>query len=341
LGEHKEALEAFRTGLAQARPAENGAHLYLAASYIESLIALDRVAQACIEGEKLVATAEAADFGPLTHRLLEAVAKAHAIKGEHERAKQLADRAIERLEEFDAYGLVLGGAYETRARVALAEGDQETFDEHVEKCAMIYRADQQPMMAARYSALLRLAISRNRLDGEAQVRAIRDSTPISKFASSEMTTIDRRSERTFRTKRMESALKTLVEAATAVGGYLFTMQQKGPVLSAKFGGFDPPANLRTSVESFLSAEIDSAEEVELGSADEAAADAPFCWIADDGGRYYPSLLTHHTRIGPMVNGVVVLRSRDTRPVYAPYQLCVELSKTLESSTDIKTSLAAT
>jgi len=197
------------------------------------------------------------------------------------------------------------------------------------------------MMAARYSALLRIAESRYRGEGEVQVRAIRDSAPISRFASSEMTTIDRRSERTFRTKRMESALKTLVEAATAVGGYLYTMQNRGPVLSAKYGSYEPPANLRTNVESFLSAEIDSTQEVKVGAADSAAVDAPFCWVADDGGRYYPSLLTHNTRIGTMINGVVVLRSRDTRPVYAPYQLCVELSKTLEASTDIKTSLAAT
>jgi len=152
--------------------------------------------------------------------------------------------------------------------------------------------------------------------------------------------MDRRSERTFRTKRMESALKTLIEAATAVGGYLFTMQQKGPILSAKYGNYEPPVELRTNVESFLSAEIDSAQEVRLGAADTAAVDAPFCWVAEDGGRYFPSLITHNTETGTMINGVVVLRSRDTKPVYAPYDLCVALSKILEANTDVKTSLAA-
>jgi tetratricopeptide (TPR) repeat protein len=341
LGEYEEALEEFRAGLAQARAGENGAHLYLAASYIETLIALDRLAQACIEGERLISAAEKADLGPLTHRLLEAVAQAHAIKGEYARAIQLADDAIARLEAFGARGMVLGGAYETRARVALSEDDEEAFRRNIEKCAIIYQADQQPMMAARYSALLRLGIRREFADeDDAQARARRDSAPISKLESSEMTTIDRRSERTFKTKQMEAALKTLVEASTAVGGYLFTMRQRGPVLSAKYGSYEPPADLRTNVEAFLSAEIDSAEEVAVGAADSAAVDSPFCWTADDGGLYFPSLLTHDTKAGTMINGVVVLRSADTHPVYAPYHLCVALSNTLEESTDVRTSLAA-
>lgn len=342
LGEHEEALEEFRAGLAQARPGENGAHLYLAASYIEALIALDRLAQACIEGERLIFAADEADLGPLIHRLLEAVAQAHAHKGDIVRAKKLADDAISRLEAFDARGIVLGGAYETRARVALSEGDYDGFRKNTEKCAMFYQADQQSMMAARYSALLHSGIQDELPDESAdQGRARRDSSPISRLASSEMTTIDRRSERTFKSKQMETALKTLVEVSTAVGGYLFITHPAGPVLSAKYGNYEPPADLRTSVEAFLSAEIDSAQEVTVGAADSAAVDAPFCWTAEDGGLHFPSLLTHETNTGTMINGVVVLRSADIHPVYAPYHLCVALSKTLEQSTDVKTSLAAT
>ncbi|MBN1652255.1 MAG: protein kinase [Deltaproteobacteria bacterium] len=341
LGEYEEALNEFRAGLGKARAGENGAYLYLAAGCIETLTALGHLEQACIEGERFLLAAREADLGPLMHRPLQALAKAYAQKGEQARAVDLAEEAIARLEGFMAGGIVLGGAYETRARVALSAGDEAGYRENIEKCSALYQAERQPMLAPRYSALLQSAIpTEYPAAAEAESRSRRPPDAALRYSSTEMTTIDRRSERTFKTKQMEYALKTLVEAASAVAGHLFSIQPEGPVLNAKYGDYASPDGLRTNVETFLCAEIDSAEEVKVGPAESAALTAPFCWAAADGGLHFPTLLTHDTEEGTMINGVVVLRSPDEHPVYAPRDLCVALSRTLQESTDVKTSLAA-
>jgi hypothetical protein len=197
------------------------------------------------------------------------------------------------------------------------------------------------MLAMRYAALVR---SRTHIESIAPNGSPIDkssfSEPPSRISTSVMTTIDRPSVRMPQTEQIDEAFRALVQASAAVAGYLFILRSDGPVLDGKYGDFEPPADLKEAVATFLSAEVDSAQEVQVGEADSAALIAPYCWTGPDGGLHFPTLLTHDTLSGTMINGVVVLRSPDEHPVYAPRDLCVALSRELEDLDDIHTSLAA-
>ncbi|MBN1653112.1 MAG: serine/threonine-protein kinase PknK [Deltaproteobacteria bacterium] len=332
-GEHERAIEEFSSGLAVAPAAENGMYLYLATGFIESLTAIDRIAEACKHGEQFLSVAEAADLGPLAHLLIQAVARAHGENKEYDRARELADLAVVRLEDFGAGGMVMGGAYETRARVALAEADEEAFRTYAEKCAEFYKPGRQPMLASRYAALMS-GIEQPKPSTRPSIDDF-DSAVTQQFRRT--TSVNR----AIKDKRMEIALKTVIDSTPAVGGHLFTLRPTGPIQEASYGQHETPSDFTDQIAMFLSAELDASDEVTVTLADKAAVMAPFCWTAADGGVFFPSLLTHSTQSGVKINGVIVLRSRDANPVYAPNYLCSAISAALQESGDVVTMLAAT
>lgn len=343
LGERERALQEFTAGLKTARAGENRVHLFLAAGAIETLTALGRITEACEEGERYLSVADANDLGPLTYCLLEAVACAYAANGNHTRAKQLAFDAVARLKAFGAGGIVLGGAYETLAKVALASGAEQEFREYAEKCAACYKPDQQSMLAARYAALMRLAegtdLSTDDETDEPDGGSNRQSASAEIVSSSATTEL--RSNRASKPRFVERALKKMIEATGAVGGYLFTLRSSGPVLDAQWGTYALPSDLTDQVALFLSAELESSDAVTVTSGDATALVGPFYWTTADGGSLCPTLLSHYSRSKNVITGVVVLRSRDDTPVYPPHQLCVSVSAELENFGEVVTAIAAT
>jgi len=333
--EHAQALLEFETGLAAAAAGEHGIHLFLVAGYVEALCALGQLDQACEQGEQRLVTAEAKDLGPLLHRLLEALARAHSLNGNHARARELAGEAIARLEGFGACGLVMGGAYETGARVAWAAGLEQEFHLYAGRCAEYYKPEQQPMLAKRYEALM-LATEQLRSSHAPQADDPSTQREASGSASdADCATTAQRADRGLKTQRVLRALKATAEAAAAVGGYLYALQADGPHLHAQLGSQPVPVDLDTQVLQFVS----GLTQATLGPPNAAEPDAAASCLAADGGRYYLVLLAHEAASGKVINGVLALRSPDGRPLQPRSELCATISRALDESYDAETVLA--
>ena len=327
-----EALADFEAGLSITRAGEHPSHAHLAASYLMVLLKLNRTQEALTAGRELLSAVREADLGPASHAMLEAMARVYADNGAHDEARQLADEAIALLEEFRAGGLVLGGAYETRARVALAARDQTSFELFARMCAAIYRAGRNPLLTARYAALMTSAT-------DARVVVAQD---VENAAAGWLAkTLDALSHKHFNTstQRATAALCSLLEAAGAGGGFIYTVQRDGSTLMAQEGAVPAPNDLDRLVAELLerlTAEHDDvtvAHPVVLGEAPIAV------WRNALGDVFTPFVLMHTSPRGNEITGVVALcgtldSSRISRQVLSG------ISEALHQSGDVATLLAA-
>lgn len=333
-GDLPRALDELSTAFELVAEARHSVFCGVAASMVTVLRQMGRCEEASDRGETWIAQAEQADFGPAVHVLYEAVALAHAESGRGERADELAKRAVAVLEQIGAAGVLLGGAHETAARVALWLGELERFHEHAERCAQHYAIRSNSMLAARYAALLKLARRDPELP-EPQDGAAGEA----RRSAMELVLTQCHSPR----DRAERALEAIVEQLGCDGGFLYAMKLTGPELVAQIGPYTPPSELDTQVAQYLGAEIDGASEVTLTVADLAIAEGNGTsagWPAPDGGRYYPSLLAHQGPTGLEITGLVALRHSDPQRARLQPELGAAISRALRDAGDVPTVLAA-
>lgn len=326
-----EALADFQAGLRMTRAGEHPSHAQLAASYLLVLLKLERASQALTEGRELLSGARAADLSPSSHSLLEAMARVCADNGLHDEARQLADEAVAQLEDFRAGGLVLGGAYETRARVALAAGDQATFDTFARQSAAIYRAGRNPLLSARYAALMASA---------ADTR-ITISDDVQHAADWRARTLQALSHNHFNTSgaRANAALRSLLDLTGAIGGFIYTVQRDGSTLMAQEGAVAAPRDLDELVTKFLERLTTEHDDVTLAHTI-APGDAPVAiWRNARGEAFTPFVLMHTSSRGTEITGIVALCGV-TDSIRVSRRLLSEVSEALQNSGDVATLLAA-
>jgi hypothetical protein len=313
------------------RAGEHPSHAQLAACYLLVLLKLGRAPQALSEGRELLDAVRAADLGPAAHSLFEAMARVCADNRLHDEARQLADEAIALLEGFRAGGLVLGGAYETRARVALAAGDQSIFDTFARQSAAIYRAGRNPLLSARYAALMASA---------ADTR-ITISEDVEHAADWRARTLQALSHNQFDTSgaRANAALRSLLDLTGAIGGFIYTVQRDGSTLMAQEGAVAAPRDLDALVTQFLERLTTEHDDVTIAHTI-APGEAPVAvWRNARGEAFTPFVLMHTSSRGTEITGIVALCGV-TDSIRVSRRLLSEVSEALHQSGDVATLLAA-
>jgi hypothetical protein len=331
-GALSEALSDFEAGLRMTRAGEHPSHAHLAAAYLLVLLKLERAPQALAEGRELLGGVRAADLGPASHAVLEAMARVYADNGLHEEARQIADEAIALLEDFRAGGLTLGGAYEARAHVALAAGDQATFDAFARQCAAIYRVGRNPLLSARYAALMASA-------ADARITVTED---VEKAADDwRARTLQALSNNHVNTSggRARAALRSLLEVTGAIGGFIYTVQRDGTALMAQEGAVVAPQGLDELISKFLQRLTTEHDDVTIAHTIAAGEGSVVVWRNARGEVFTPFVMMHQSPRGTEISGVVALcgvtdATRLSRRVLA------DISEALHHSGDVATLLAA-
>lgn len=227
-------------------------------AYAETLVAVgqaERAKQVAEQGLAL-SLAEATRNRHTEVRSLRALALAETALGDTTAAARRVDAA---LAESTPRGspLLTGSLHETRARVALAAGDQATYREHLEACDRQFRATRNPVLIARAE---RLAMASR--DDASVMRRLRErmdtvGTERSVVADA-VTTPSPADARAFVTgalsacrgpaERAAKALQLVLANARGVTGYLFLRRAGVLQLVAPAAGDEPPTAMRADVE---------------------------------------------------------------------------------------------
>ncbi len=338
-GDFTSALAEFEQVLASVAPGRHSAWLCTAGAQLTTLFHLGRLAEAKALGQEAMKAAAREELGALTsHYLEQPLALICTALGEHDSAVAHATSAIDALQELGAGGVMLGSAYETRARVAIMMKDDDSFQTYAQLCADQYHAGNSPSLTAKYEKLLQEA-RRTKIGMAANLAQVSDVVGQTEHASSALATVLGACRGPV--QRAERALDLLVQHGGCLGGLLYTMQERGPALAAQSGSQRPPPDIDSLVEAYLSAELQDASEVtltEVDMANETTTDAG--WSGPEGTQFVPVMLAHDTDSGFAVTGVAVLCVAPSEKLKVPYALLPILSASLLEAGDVVTAFAA-
>jgi hypothetical protein len=329
-GDNQRALEEFEHALALA---ELGRHMSWAITANRVLQLLNRQArfeETVARGNAMLVTMKQQGMADNGYALMTQLALAEAALGDHTNALLHAEAAISDLEMRGARGIALGAAYEARARVAMHAKDTEAFERYAQLCDEQYRIGQNAALVARTQRLLRDAVDAG--VSTAPVFEVSPPPDPDEWGSSLATllsTCQRPDE------RAERALTLIAEHSQLQGGYLYTLQQHGPVLVATHGAAPPPAHLDEMVASYL-AKV-SAVQTDMEATTVQAS--PRRRDADTRGRgwagYVPMLLSHeHENDRAVIGLAVMLAPPRGHTQRVPHRLLSALSKTLLETGDV-------
>ena len=334
-GDYKSALFEIEKALGSTAPGRHIIWPQLAGVYINILFELGRLEEAKEEGRKLLGAAEKENIGIGRNIIRRALALAEAKLGEHESAVKRLEAAIEQLKSLGVTGLYLGSVYETRARVAVVMNDDERFRIYAKLCAEQYQAGHNPALTAKYEKLVQEA-RRAKLGVSDDVARAADFSELS--AETVLTLVagmlvDCKGPQ----ERAERVLELLIRQSNCAGGFLYTMQQQGPALSAKIGDRPAPAEMDSMVKTYIAAELDDAKEVTLRNGDpEDSSDKTSEWTNRQGEKYRPVLLGHGSEAGFTVTGLAVLLVSPDKLFNFPHGIVSALSKILLDTGDVVT-----
>jgi hypothetical protein len=269
------------------------------------------------------------------------LAVAEAKQGNNADAVVIADSAIEAFKGFSKTGLSLGLAYETRARVALLMNDRETFLSYAILCAEQYKVGHNPALTAKYEKLMQEArqakvgipgelaeaAGLSALSGDTVLRLITNLFDECKGPQA----------------RAERALELLVKQSNCLGGYLYTIQNDGPSLSAQLGDSAPFAGLDALVQECLSAEIEGTNDMTMASAASeivSSVTERTDWSGQQGENYHPVVIGHRTPKGFAVAGLAVLLVDPSKTYIFPGKIVAAISKSLVDAGDITAAYSA-
>jgi serine/threonine-protein kinase len=159
-GDARAALELVEPLLPAAPAGRHLASVWVAATYVGLLCELGRAREAAEFGRRFLddgaASGYSADDSAIVAR---ATAEALALVGQHDEAVRLSDEVLSALEAHGVQGLRMGTWYETRARVALAMGDEAEFRRWAGRCGEVYTRGAYAALTAKYGRLLHAAHS--------------------------------------------------------------------------------------------------------------------------------------------------------------------------------------
>lgn len=338
-GDASSALREFESAFRLTPPARYQAWGPIVGGYATALLALGRASEARKIAEEALEIAEREGLGIFFKRYIQQpLALAEATLKHNETAVKHADAVLAALGAIGASGVILGLAYETRARVAILTLDHVAFDTYAELCANRYRPGGNPALAVKYEKLMHDARRAGIVVTSDVTRIAHEQELSQQTAMSVATSLG---ECQGPQQRARRALELMLKESGAAGGLLYTLQRSGPVLAAQTGPQQPPARIDAFVVDFLSAELDEVCDVtitEVDTADRTAEERG--WKGPDGDRFIPCILSHRTDAGYCVTGVLVLCEEGRKKLETPYGLLRVLSRSLSDAGDVATAIAA-
>jgi hypothetical protein len=234
---------------------------------------------------------------------------------------------IEAREQAGFEGAYLGWAYEGRARLALWQQDQPSFEKYAMLCRQQYKkTDGNPALAAKYEQLMQEAQKAGaRVAGELAEALARSTTSTSLHTSIERGRDLLRELRVCRSahERAQAALSMLLERARTRHGALYLLQPAGLTLVAATES-QPDATSFALARRLVEPAADD---------DHDLSRACTAHSARSEGAERPLLLTYRLQGQTWLAGVAVLRDTDDQPADAPLEAANALARALVECRD--------
>jgi len=278
-----------------------------AAAYTDTLIRLDRAAQARDFAARTLEACRERGMISSAHELRRALALALAKLGEYTTAVSQLDLLIDEQLAAGVSGLELGASYEARARVAIWMNDRTSVDRFARLTAQQFRHGRGSSLGARYERLMEEACNSGAI-----VAAPLSPFETSMFSRSELgsrtalseTIANGMREAQDDAVRAQRALALLCEAHGVSAGLLFLSSSGSLALVATQMAAPPDDVLRRTISDFWSQQSDDFEPDTVFASDDAGQ----VWTDLRGDGYRAVLLRGATGAGEFTNaGVALLR----------------------------------
>lgn len=325
-GDYRRALKELEAAFQFAQPGRNQNWPYIANAYLRTLNALGAYQRAEEEGRRLISLADEHKLDFKRNFLLMPLAEAEAKNGKSTEAIATSDAAIEGFRSFGTTGLSLGLAYESRARVATILKDHQAFEVNASCCAEQYKNGINPVLSSKFEKLMYHA-------GIAKVGVSIALDSRSADAPSEIISVLESCSSAV--ERAERALNILIKVTDSVGGFLYTLQDKGPVLIARDGKYVPPAEMDTLVKLRMTDEIEGTADMTAATADMEKPQLDTAdWAVALGSEYRSIVLGHYEEEGFALTGLAVLVVDPCKEFKRPIDTAQAISRSLLDAGDV-------
>jgi hypothetical protein len=281
----------------------------------ETLIALDRAAEAKALAEAALSECQRREIRAAAYDIVRALGLAEAKLGQYVQATQRLESLIEEQRAAGIAGLMLGLSYEARARAAVWAGDRPAVEHFGKLTAEQYQHGRGSTLGSRYERLME----------EARVAGVYALPPLSPFESTIFSALQIDSRGTSSAAvvaalaasrdegdRKERALRILCEAFGATGGHLFVASDKCLQLAASSAAHPPDQMLRDLLGDFWSEQLDDNEPDTTVMSDHTRAIQ--IW-RDRQGTIFRPLLLSGSKQGELVAAGVVLLEGNPRATF--------------------------
>jgi serine/threonine-protein kinase len=294
-GDHAGALAALGAALAATAPGRHIDWGFAATMHVLLLHTQARSPEAVEQGLAYIAQCQREDLRATRLGLLRVVAEALTQVGRLSEARTMIEEHLELLQAERTSGLLLGLAYETRARIAIAENDEAAIRHYAQLCAQEYKGARNPALNTKYKGLMREAEAAGVVVTTGLQRAIGTTGD---FVVGEISRATQMADHTLssrligcadRAQRAREALRLLLENASAAGGFLFEQEAGRLALLAMVEEDAPGPDFLKALESCIPSSS-------AGDADDAATS----FVVHDDELQIPSLMHNGRMYEPLL-----------------------------------------
>jgi hypothetical protein len=288
-GDLQGALAAIQPAVAAVSPGRHMDWAFASTMRISFLNALGRHEEAAERALECLAICRRERLSPSHRSVMRVAAEALIGAGRLPEALAMADDCVRETEAAGASGLLLRAVYETRARVAIAMGDEAAFQLFVGRYVEDSRRGHTPVFGSRFEQLLREAAARGlsaprALQG-AHERSLDQALDARPNAEGELLS------RVAPAERAAASLKLLLQATSATSGLLFGLRD-GRL--EPLAGVSPPSSthgLRDTLERYFRSQLEvDAASTELDSSPGGKSELA-SWVDESGRTFEPMLIT--------------------------------------------------
>jgi hypothetical protein len=310
-----ELLRAWTPGTHQIWP-------QLAAAHVRALDEAGYTELAAQQGRSYLESAARAELGATAeHWISLALCVVEAKLGRADAARS-AEALIEHCLALGATGLRLGLAYETRARVAMQEGDAPSCERYRMLCEQEFTKVANPALSAKLQRLKRDAQKR-KLAPEAPIHSEARTVPITAIKSRLQSCGDA-------AERARVMLSLLAQQTGVSEGHLYQIRQDALTWVTSVGPREPDEALHALAREYVMAEVQGSEQ-STGASELSVQTA---WTSFGETPYRPVLLSHYTDGGCAITGLAVFVLPASRQFAHPGELATQLSRVSQESGDV-------
>jgi hypothetical protein len=323
-GDPANAIAILNDALATTHAGDQQIWPNLAGAHVRALDDAGDSAQAVARGLAYLQQAQRAELGFGSIYILLPLCVAQAKAG-HADAVANAERIIERLQQLGSGGVKLGLAYEARARVALARGDQVTYDKYADMCRAVFAPAGNPALFAKAQRLKRDADRKQIVPPNIRLGGAAHRLIASTIVKSKLRACTRPEQ------RAQLALGILAEQSGASDGVMYQITADGPVWVASVGSMTPTEALKAMARDYIAGETYGHSATTGG---EAGTDSGSEWSAFGEASFRPVLLSHYTGEAYSITGLAVFAVVPGQAFKYPGDTAAELSRLWVETGDV-------